>query len=153
VITKRARLNPFHTRVAQRSKIPFRVPPAFAVAIRTRRGPMIPGAEQFLSDPEAVATAQNFLYGIAQNCIVGAITEWRTNEMMPGRRKRRNCCRLPSDQESYRANRTTITLSLRKAHVSKQEFDLLFPAAADQVLASELAHQIASDSYSREKRG
>ena len=104
---------------------------------------MIPGAATFLSDPETVATAQNFLYHIAQNCVVGAITEWKNKG--DNARAQKTVDLLSSAERSKSLTERIaqkITLCL---NISKQEFDLLLPAASDQVLAAELAQQIASD--------
>src|ERR1035437_1255129 len=99
-------------------------------------------------ETEAIATLQSFLYGIAENCIVAAITQWK--QQKEEKHAQHNVAWL-SDFNHRKALATRIsqkvTESMRQLDLSKAEFELLLPLVADPALRAELAQQLVTDTY------
>ena len=99
-------------------------------------------------DAEAIATLQNFLYGIAENCIVAATAEWK--KLKEDKHAQQNAAWLSKFEHSKAiATRISqkISESMRQLDLSKAESELVLPLASDPVLSADLAQQIVRDTY------
>lgn len=120
------------------------------MAISYGFGGVLQGQERLgiMLDPITAGILANFALGIAQNCIVGAVTEWK--KLRDDERARQNSEYL-ADYEHHK-NLTSrvsqkITESFRNLSLTKCDAELLLPLANDQLLSDELARQIVASSY------